>query len=235
LLWSTAEFHYVRFGDGFVQSSSIMPQKRNPVAIEHARAIASKALGQTQAIFTCIHNTPFGDIVDTEDDLQPLVFSMFRDAMRTIKIVAAAMTTAQFDAAQLEARAGAGWTTLTELADTLARDRNLPFRTAHTIAGRLMTARDLYPQRSLGELLAEASSDLPGGPLLYSDAALTTILSPRHFVAVRRTLGGPAPEETARAAKVSREQLETDETWRNNAVAAVRQAEHTLAERSAAL
>jgi argininosuccinate lyase len=235
LLWSTAEFHYVRFGDGFVQSSSIMPQKRNPVAIEHARAIASKALGQTQAIFTTIHNTPFGDIVDTEDDLQPLVFSMFRDATRTISIVAATIATAEFDAAQLEARAGEGWTTLTELADTLARDHNLPFRTAHAIAGRLMAARERYPDHALGELLAEASSTLPGGPLAYSDAALHTILSPRHFVTVRRTLGGPAPEETERAAKVSRGQLETDEAWRNNAAAALAQADHTLAERSAAL
>ena len=50
LLWSTAEFDYLRLGDGFVQSSSIMPQKRNPVALEHARAIGSKALGQAQAI-----------------------------------------------------------------------------------------------------------------------------------------------------------------------------------------
>jgi len=235
LLWSTAEFHYVRFGDGFVQSSSIMPQKRNPVAIEHARAIASKALGQTQAIFTSIHNTPFGDIVDTEDDLQPLVFSMFRDATRTVRIVAAAMTTAEFDAAQLEARAGEGWTTLTELADTLARDHDLPFRTAHAVAGRLMAARERHPDRSIGELLAEASDTLPGGALAYSDAALNTILSPRHFVNVRGTLGGPAPEETARAAKVSRGQLETDETWRGNATAALAQAERTLAERSATL
>jgi argininosuccinate lyase len=74
LLWSTSEFSYVRFGDGFVQPSSIMPQKRNSVAIEHARAIGSKALGQTQAIVTSVHSTLFGDIVDTEDDLQPLVF-----------------------------------------------------------------------------------------------------------------------------------------------------------------
>ena len=50
LLWCTSEFSYVRFGDGFVQSSSFMPQKRNPVAIEHARAIGSKALGQAQAV-----------------------------------------------------------------------------------------------------------------------------------------------------------------------------------------
>src|SRR5256885_8180270 len=103
LLWATAEFGYVRFGDGFVQTSSIMPQKRNPVAIEHARAIGSKALGQTQAIVTSIHNTPFGDIVDTEDDLQPLIFSMFRDATRAVKLVAAAIPSAEFDAASLGA------------------------------------------------------------------------------------------------------------------------------------
>src|SRR5205823_9924511 len=103
LLWGTAEFGYVRFGDGYVQCSSIMPQKRNPVAVEHARAIGSKALGQALAIVTAVHNTPFGDIVDTEDDLQPLVFSMFRDATRAVKLVASAMTSAEFDAGRLGA------------------------------------------------------------------------------------------------------------------------------------
>ena len=77
-----------------------MPQKRNPVALEHARAIGSKAVGQAQAIVTAVHNTPFGDIVDTEDDLQPLVASMFRDATRTVTLVAAAMRLADFDVEQ---------------------------------------------------------------------------------------------------------------------------------------
>src|SRR5260370_20676040 len=77
LLWCTAEFGYLRLADGFVQCSSIMPQKRNPVALEHARAIGSKALGQAAGIMLATHNTPFGDIVDTEADLQPLVGQMF--------------------------------------------------------------------------------------------------------------------------------------------------------------
>src|SRR5262249_25780323 len=137
--------------------SSIMPQKRNPVAVEHARAIGSKALGQAQAIVTAVHNTPFGDIVDTEDDLQPLVFSMFRDATRAVKLVAAAMTTAALDARRLEARAAAGWRTLTELADTLVRDHGLPFRTAHAIASRLMREREADPNTPLSATLAKAS------------------------------------------------------------------------------
>src|SRR5690242_19899492 len=233
LLWCTAEFSYMRLGDGFVQCSSIMPQKRNPVALEHARAIGSKALGQAQAIVTTVHNTPFGDIVDTEDDLQPLVFAMFRDATRAVKLVASAMTTAEFDAPRLEARAADGWTTLTELADTLVRDEGLPFRTAHRIAQCLIAAREREPRRPLVELLAQASADLVGSPLTYSETELARILSARHFVEIRRTHGGPAPEETARAAAASHRQLEADRSWWSNAGDALANAERLLAERSA--
>src|SRR5262249_17554 len=167
LLWSTAEFSYLRLGDGYVQSSSIMPQKRNPVALEHARAIGSKALGQAMAIVTAVHNTPFGDIVDTEDDLQPLVFAMFRDPTPPLELVAAAMTTAEFDAAKLEARAGDGWTTLTELADTLVREHGLPFRAAHGISARLIKARAENPAAPLSDLLASASKEITGTAIVY--------------------------------------------------------------------
>ena len=151
LLWCTMEFGYLRLSDGFVQGSSIMPQKRNPVALEHARAIGSKAVGQAQAIVTAVHNTPFGDIVDTEDDLQPLIASMFRDATRMVTLVAAAMRLADFDTAKLASRAAVGGTTLTELADTLVRDHGLSFRSAHAIAALLLKARTEDPQASLAD------------------------------------------------------------------------------------
>jgi argininosuccinate lyase len=235
LLWSTAEFGYLRLGDGYVQGSSIMPQKRNPVAIEHARAIGSKALGQAQAIVLTAHNTPFGDIVDTEDDLQPLVFAMFRDATRAVQLVAAAMSSAQFDAPALEARAGDGWTTLTELADTLSRDHGLPFRKAHAIAAHFVGGRQRHPDRSFAALLADASTEALGTPLAYTESQLAQILSPRHFVELRKTYGGPAPEETARAAKASRDRLHEDEAWWTAATDALAKAEQALARRSAAL
>ncbi|MGE0812731.1 MAG: argininosuccinate lyase [Vicinamibacterales bacterium] len=213
LLWGTMEFGYLRLADGFVQSSSIMPQKRNPVALEHARALGSKAVGQAQAIMTCVHNTPFGDIVDTEDDLQPLVASMFRDATRTITLVAAALEDAQFDVDRMAARAGDGGTTITELADTLARDRGLPFATAHRIAGKVVRARFDDPGAPLSRVLADASTEVLGSPLVYDDAALEQVLCPRHFVAVRGTLGGPAPERTTEAIARSRAALSADEAW----------------------
>src|SRR3954453_75101 len=213
LLWCTSEFGYLRLADGFVQCSSIMPQKRNPVALEHARAIASKAVGQAAAILTAVHNTPFGDIVDTEDDLQPLVLSMFKDAIRMVGLVAAAMSTAEFNRARLAERAGQGWITVTELADTLARSQGVPFTKSHEIATRLVAEASRRAGDPLEQVLADVSSAVLGRAIPYSAAELTEILSPRHFVQVRTTPGGPAPSETARAREASLTLLAADRQW----------------------
>jgi argininosuccinate lyase len=231
LLWCTMEFAYLRLGEGFVQSSSIMPQKRNPVALEHARAIGSKAVGQAQAIVTTVHNTPFGDVVDTEDDLQPLIASMFRDATRTVTLVAATMRGADFDAVRLGARAGEGGTTLTELADTLVREQGLPFKTAHGIAGLLLKARTEDPEASLSDALAKSSAALVGRRIEYTDARLQEIMSPQYFVKVRRTRGGPAPDETGRAIEESRGLLEEDSAEWHARREHLKRAEQMLADR----
>jgi argininosuccinate lyase len=213
LLWCTSEFGYLRLTDEFVQSSSIMPQKRNPVALEHARAIGSKALGQASGVLLAVHNTPFGDIVDTEDDLQPLVFAMFSDAERAVRLVAAAMRTATFDRDRLAARAEEGWITLTELADTLARDEGVPFRTSHTIATRLIAETSRRPTEPGSRLLREVSQSVLGRPIEFDEAKLAQVLSARHFVEVRKTPGGPAPSEMAKALTASRELLACDRKW----------------------
>ena len=251
LLWCTTEFGYLRLSDGFVQGSSIMPQKRNPVGLEHARAIASKALGQASGILLAVHNTPFGDIVDTEDDLQPLVSSMFKDAARAVSLVAAAMGDASFDVERLAAGAAKHWITITELADTLARDHGLPFRVGHEIAAHLIkTASEVRGQRSdagesripesgglrsLAAILREVSRDVAGTEIVYTDAQLEEILSPRHFVEVRKTHGGPAPSETARALGVAEVCFSADETWLAAARDGLARAAESLAQASAAL
>ena len=235
LLWCTAEFAYMRLGDGFVQGSSIMPQKRNPVALEHARAICSRALGEAMGVVLAVHNTPFGDIVDTEDDLQPLVERMFCDATRAIDLVSAAMASAEFNAAILERRAGEGWITITELADTLVRGHGLSFGAAHGVARRVVEARTKDPSALLSGVVAESTAGLPGGPIQCDEPALQASLSPRRFVEVRATHGGPAPAETARALGVSRSVLDEDHGWLDRSRIALESAATELKRRSAAL
>jgi argininosuccinate lyase len=235
LLWCTPEFGYLRLADGFVQTSSIMPQKRNPVALEHARAIASKAVGQAAAISAVVHNTPFGDIVDTEDDLQPLVAATFHDAVRAVTLVGASLRRAELDVARLQTRAAEGGTTLTELADHLVRTHDVPFMTAHAIAARLMQVRRERPDAPLGAVLSAVSGDLLGVPLQYSDAEIAAVMSPRHFVEVRKSRGGPAPAETGRALEESRVRLAADRAWVSATTNHISAAERLLRERSTAL
>ncbi len=235
LLWCTSEFGYLRLGDGYVQCSSIMPQKRNPVALEHARAIGSKALGQAVAIQLAVHNTPFGDIVDTEDDLQPLVASMFKDANRAVRLVAAAMSAAVFDRDRLASRAGQGWITVTELADTLAREHGVPFKTSHAVATRLVAECGRRPEAPLSVILRDVSAAATGRPIEYTESALVDLLSARHFVAVRTSPGGPAPSETARAITASRALLDADAEWFSRTTGRLRAAEERLRQAASAL
>jgi argininosuccinate lyase len=206
LLWSTREFGFLRLSEGFVQSSSIMPQKRNPVALEHTRILASRALGEAQAVFTCAHNTPFGDINDSEDDLQPLVFTMFADAGRALRLLAGLLRTAEVDRAHLAARAGSDFLTVTELADTLVRRTGMSFRDAHGIVARaVQSCADTW------ELPEAVLSGYPDFPLTREE--IESALDPSSFVRIRRVKGGPAPDVVNEALERARTEQRDFESW----------------------
>ena len=209
LLWSTREFGFLRLSDGFVQSSSIMPQKRNPVALEHCRILASRALGEAQAVFTCAHNTPFGDIDDSEDDLQPLVFAMFTSAERTLRLLAAVLRGAKVDKEMLARRAASDFLTATELADSLVRQTGVSFRKAHSMVARAVEAAgaDDRPEAIAAALVAEN----PSVGLTLEE--IRRALDPHHFVRIRRVEGGPAPEIAAGALEVAREEQARITEW----------------------
>ncbi len=107
-------------------------------------------------------------------------------------LVGASMRAAEFDVARLEARAGEGGTTLTELADHLAREHDVPFRTAHAIAARLSgSCAASGPDAARGDVAGRLSGDARRAPASLRGAEIAEIMSPRHFVEVRRTTGRP--------------------------------------------
>ncbi|UCF37041.1 MAG: argininosuccinate lyase [Acidobacteriota bacterium] len=210
LLWSTTAFSFLRLGDGYVQCSSIMPQKRNPVSLEHSRAICSRGFGKASAVFQMLHNTPFGDIVDCEDDLQPLVEGVFEDCLGPLRILSGALKTATFNSQGACSKEDQSWITMTELADTLVRTEGISFRAAHSIAGQMV--KDLSAQRVTchSEALKQASLNTLGRPIELPPERLREILDPSHFVAVRRTLGGPSIEVVEAAIEDSQRKLDQD-------------------------
>jgi len=215
MLMAMVEFNAIRLPDGYVQGSSIMPQKRNPVALEHIRAIGSKALGQSMGVITAVHNTPFGDINDVEDDLQPLIYSAIRDANRSVSLFAHTLRSATFNLESLRKRSAENFIAVTELADTIVRTENLPFSVSHDIVGRSVRAAIEAGTGVTYEIMQEAADAVLGHDLSLTEDELTAAISPENFVNIRTIYGGPAPSETRRALGVERENETRDDAWFN--------------------
>jgi argininosuccinate lyase len=209
LLWSTREFGFLRLSDGFAQGSSIMPQKRNPVALEHTRIFASRALGEAQAVLGCAHNTPFGDINDSEDDLQPLAFAMFSGARGALKLLAGVIETVEVDRAHLARRAASDFLTVTELADTLVRREGLCFREAHDLVAEAVRAcgADDRPEAIAARIFTLRPT------IGLSREEILEALDAAHFVRIRKVVGGPAPERVREALARACETQQRLEDW----------------------
>ncbi len=128
LLWATREYGVLRIDDSFIQISSIMPQKRNPVVLEHLRARVGWVLGSAATAQTLVHSAAFGDTVDVEDEFYEPLFRTFEHGIDFLRLTDAALATCRFDREKLAARATEGFTTATEIADTLVRQSGLSFR-----------------------------------------------------------------------------------------------------------
>ena len=213
LQWCTAEFNFLRLNDSLVQTSSIMPQKRNPVSLEHTRILASRAFAQAQGVLACAHNTPFGDIVDSEDDLQPLVFSVFQDATRALKLFAGVMRGCQVNKEQMARRARSGFLTVTELADTLVRSEGLSFRLAHRLVHAAVQKLGEYDTEAMVAAVQDLAREIVGRPLRTGANILRQALDPEHFVAIRKIPGGPAQETLRAQILVMRREQETMNSW----------------------
>jgi argininosuccinate lyase len=195
LQWCSVEFGYLRLSDGYVQISSIMPQKRNPVPLEHVRILASKALTQSQAVVGCLHNTPFTDMNDSEDDLQPMAYAAFDDAKRSLRLMAGVLEEVEVCADRMAACADENFLTVTELADTLVRSTGMSFHTAHEIVSKAV--KDLQGSYDAARMAARVAQILAAQysrfPMPATDLLLRSLRA-NNFVAVRKIEGGPAPE-----------------------------------------
>jgi len=202
MLWASNEFSVLKLDDSLVQVSSIMPQKRNPVALEHLRAVLSRLLGRTGALFPLAHSVPLGDINDVGDDLQPMLEEAVDEARRALDLLLEILGKASFDTELLHARARDGFSAVTELADTLMREAKLPFRQAHHVVTRFVKTLQadgrILPQGRLADV-DQIANELFGRPTGLSEESFRQAIDPHNFVQRRSVIGGPAPAEVGRA------------------------------------
>lgn len=194
--WTAFEVGQLYVPDALVQISSIMPQKRNPVPIEHLRHMASVTCGRCDTIINTMHNTPFTDMNDSEGEVQQAGYAAFESGGRVLDLLAVLIEACSIQKDRVQATTDAACITITELADTLVRNEGLSFRQAHGIAAtssRAVIAAG-KPLREGFPAFSRAFLAHTGRASSMTEAEFIPAVSAETFVALRNHIGGPAPE-----------------------------------------
>jgi len=135
VLYTSAEFGFVRLSDDFSTGSSLLPQKRNPDVFELARAKAGRLLGDVVALVTTLKGIPAGYSKDLQED-KALLFDAFDTLALVLPAVTGAIAGMTADADRMRAALDASLRA-TDLADLLVQ-AGVPFRESHGLVGRLV-------------------------------------------------------------------------------------------------
>lgn len=203
ILWSTAEFGFVRLSDAYSTGSSLMPQKRNPDSLELLRGKAGRVLGDMVTLLTVLKGLPMTYDKDLQEDKEPMFDAV--DTLRDALTVAAGVVrTLEIHAERMRAACSPDMLA-TDLADYLVR-KGVPFRTAHELVGRAVRAAE-DAGVSLAELPLEAYRRI--SPAFAGD--LYESLRPERSVEARTAIGGTAPVAVRAQIAQGREHLRS---WR---------------------
>jgi argininosuccinate lyase len=211
--WTGFETGHLHVPDGFVQISSVMPQKRNPVPIEHLRLLASLAAGHCETIVATMHNTPFTDMNDAESEVQAAGYAAFETGLRVLRLLGGFTASLTVDAAKVRRHIDESCVCITELADSLVRSEGITTRQAHAIASRLareVIAAGITLPDLPWEAFATAFAAVAGRPPAIGVADFRRFVTPEHFIAVRTMQGGPAPAAFAASLALYRDRLARD-------------------------
>jgi argininosuccinate lyase len=185
VLWSTAEFGFVRLGDGFTTGSSMMPQKRNPDVAELVRGKAGRVVGALMALLTTVKGLPLAYDRDLQEDKEPL-FDAVDTLLLVLPAIAGAVASATFDRARLASAAADDFALATDVAEALVL-LGVPFREAHERVGTLVRTAE---EQGTGLAALPDAAVVAAHPELL--ARWDELLDPAAAVARRTGRGGTA-------------------------------------------
>ena len=201
MAWSTAEYAFLELADRHSAVSSIMPQKKNPAALEHIRAAAGMIGGAQAAALAMTKNTPFGDVNDAVTAVNEPVLEAAQRTTRLLRLFAEVLEALTLYPERMARAAAEGFGSATELADAIVRERGLSFRVAHSVV--VAVVRDALAAGRPADAITTADVDAAaqaalGAPLGLSPAVVAEALDPAANIRARGLPGGPAPAEMAR-------------------------------------
>jgi argininosuccinate lyase len=195
IIWCSAPYRLIALSDAFTTGSSIMPQKRNPDAAELVRAKTGRITGALVGLLTVMKGLPMAYAKDMQEDKEP-VFDAIAAISLCLAATAGMVRDLTADTARMEALAGSGFSTATDLADWLVRVLKMPFRDAHHVTGQIVA---LAEQKDFG--LSELSLE----DMQFIEPRITAeifdVLTVQASVKSRTSYGGTAPANVAAQAQ----------------------------------
>ena len=208
-IWTSDEFGFVELDDAFAGTSSIMPQKKNPLIQETVRGRMATQLGRLTAAVAVFKDLPMGHNFDVYE-VDVILSESVRELLMSLMITEKVIRTLKVNEERMEEALGDSYITATELADVMVREAGIPFRASHQVVGSLV--REAIEE---GMKLSEVSTDMvdrvchevTGRKAGLTEDVIRGATDPRINVERRSSLGGPAPVEVSRMINLRRNSL----------------------------
>jgi argininosuccinate lyase len=199
-IWTSNEFGFVELDDAFAGTSSIMPQKKNPLIQETARGRMATQLGRLTAAVAVFKDLPMGHNFDVyEADL--LLSDSVKELHKSLAITEKVILTLKVNADRMEKALGESYITATELADVMVREAGIPFRASHQVVGSLVRnaiEEGIRLSEVSTEMVDRVCSEITGKKAGLTEEMIREATDPRTNVMRRSSVGGPAPSEVKR-------------------------------------
>jgi argininosuccinate lyase len=200
IIWSTIEFDFVEFSEGFSTGSSLMPQKKNPDMAELTRGKIGRLYGNLISILTTLKALPSSYNRDLQEDKEAL-FDSVDTISAALELCSAMLPELKINRERMEEAASDPNLFATDLAEYLV-GKGMAFREAHEIVGKLV-ANAIDKGTKLNAI---ALADLKKlSPLFGVDIA--EVFDVRRSLAARRAIGAPSPENVKAQIESWRNQL----------------------------
>lgn len=215
ILWSTLEFSTVELPDEYVSTSSIMPQKRNPVVAELLRAKTAHVYSDLIAALTILKALPLSYNLDHQEITSHL-WNAYEVTLTSITLASDLLKDLRFDDQRCLELLSEDFSTATELADMLVREHGLSFRTAYTTVRILV-----HEMSSVGKKITDITAGMLSAAVMETakrevqidEEKLHAALDPIESVSTKSVIGGPAPIEVLRMKNERIEKIGFDEQW----------------------
>jgi argininosuccinate lyase len=228
-IWSSDEYRIIDFDEAYAGTSSIMPQKKNPLVLENVKSYSSEALGSMISTFSSTKGVSY---TNTRDKvlIEPV---MIETVVGSTRVMAGLVETMMADEERMLRLLREGFSTMTELADTLVRKFDLSFRQAHDIVVDItMEAlrKGLRAEEITLDMIQDSSIKVVGRGLELSKEEIEYAVDPVHNINRRNLIGGPSPSSVSSMIEDRREKIVEEEARHEERLMKIKTAYEKLGE-----